>query len=392
MKTLLIITCFAISLIPIVVIGGTQGFESNSIILIGLIVFVTFAFSIVISYLISRSIEKLTKNIDEISKGKLDVQLEKSEIYEINQLTKSLNRVMASLKLAIHKVGVKKGEIFEETVKAKEAMEEKYGDLLDSIAGWAWEIDPKGTVTFCSKNVVNCLGYKPGNIVGSSVFKFMSSADAKKFRQVFNDASKNKESIKNVEIWYVANDGEQVCMISNAIPFFDADGNLQGYRGVDVDITNSKHSEEKILELNKELDDLRSRIAQMLNERKRKHGRKPLAIEKKFEERWSEHEFDSVFLFDENANILDCNENMYKKLGYSKSEILSLNISDFDVLESKKDILGKIQEAKKKGVLSFKSIHKRKDGSSMLVYENVQYLKDKNMFKCIAREDSSLRK
>ncbi len=392
LRTLLIITCFAISLIPVMIIGGIQGFESSSMLLISIILFVTLSFSIVLSYLISKSIEKLTMHIDELSKGKLDVQLEKSEIYEINQLTNSLNRIMASLKLAIHKVGVKKGEIFEETVKAKEDVEEKYGDLLDSIAGWAWETDSKGIITFCSKNVLYALGYKPGDLMGKSIFKFMPLDKVKGSRRIFKEAGGKNKSIKNLENWYLSKTGKKICMLTNSIPFYDNDENLLGYRGVDIDITQSKLSDEKIKELNKEMDDLKDRIAQLLNERRKKPGRRFVSIEKKFEERWSEYEFDSVFLFDENADILDCNENMYKKLGYTKGEILSLDISDFDILESKKDILNKMQEAKKKGSISFKSIHKRKDGTSVLVYENMQYLKDKNMFKCIAREDYSFKK
>lgn len=115
------------------------------------------------------------------------------------------------------------------------------------------------------------------------------------------------------------------------------------------------------------------------------------SIEKKLEDKWSESEFDSVFLFDENANIVDCNENVYKRLGYTKSEMLSLNMADFDALESKEDIIKRINEAKKTGVINFKTIHKRKDGSAILVHENVQYIKDKNVFKCIVREDYSLK-
>ena len=107
---------------------------------------------------------------------------------------------------------------------------------------------------------------------------------------------------------------------------------------------------------------------------------------------WTEHEFDSVFILDENANILDCNENMFKRLGYTKSEILNLNMADFDALESKDDIINKINKAKKEGSISFKSIHKRKDGSALLVFENLQYLKDENKFKCIVREDYSVKK
>ena len=109
--------CLAISMIPIGIIGAINGFESTSYVLIGLILIVTFFVSIFISYFITRPLEKLTNNIDSISKGKLDVNLESSEIYEINNLTSSLDRIMASLKLAVVKVGVKKDEIFENAVE-----------------------------------------------------------------------------------------------------------------------------------------------------------------------------------------------------------------------------------------------------------------------------------
>jgi len=393
LKTLLVIVCLAISTIPIGIIGGIQGFQSESMLLIGLIFLVTFIVSLTISYFITRPIEKLTENIDKISKGKLDVNLEPSEIYEINNLTDSLNRVMASLKLAIHKVGVKKGEIFEDAVKAKEAIEKKQEDLLDNITGWAWEIDAKGVYTFCSRNVSDLLGYKPNEIIGKSFFDFMIPEDIKKTKHVFNEASKDKKPIKNLENWNVKKNGEKVCVITNCVPFFNETGILLGYRGIDNDITREKINDSKNTLLNKELVDLRKEVTQLLNESEKKKSKNLefTKINPKSDEKWSEHEFDSIFLFDENANILDCNENMYKKLGYSKSEMLSLNMADFDALETRKDLIEKINKTKKDGAYSFKTIHKRKDGSAILVYENLQYLKDKNTFKCIIREDYSFK-
>jgi PAS domain S-box-containing protein len=374
-------------MIPIGIIGGIQGFQSKSIMLIGLIAVVTFVTSIIVSYLISRSIENLTKNIDEISRGKLDVELEKSEIYEINKLTDSLNRVMASLKLAIHKVGVKKGEIFE---RSAESVKEKYNDLLNSMTGWAWETDKKGVYTFCSKNVADTLGYQPEEVIGKSIFDFMSSEEVKNTKQIFDESIKNKLPIKNLENWHISKNGKKICIVTNGVPFFDETGNLCGYRGIDIDITANKEVEEKIKTLNAELTDLKKEITQLLNRQKLNKNIGELA-EGKLEDKWSEHEFDSVFLFDENANILDCNENVHKKLGYTKSEMLSLNMADFDALESKEDIINKINDAKKVGNITFKTIHKRKDGSAILVHENVQYLKDKNVFKCIVREDYPLK-
>lgn len=383
--------CLAISIIPIGIIGGIQGFESQSNFLIALIFIVTLIVSFVISYFITYPLEKLTKNIDKISKGKLDVNLDYSEINEINNLTDSLNRVMASLKLAIVKVGVKKGELFEDAIKTKEEFENKQKDIFDSIVGWVWETDDKANMVFCSDNISKILGYQPNEIAGKNLYELINKDSVKQVKQVFNDAAKNEKPIKNLEIQINSKKNEKKYFLLNAVPFFDEQGKLSGFRGVDTDITTEKYKENKIKEINTELETLKVEITELLNQREKKK----LNFEKnlnKIEEKWSEHEFDSVFILDENANILDCNDNMPKRLGYSKSEILSLNLSDIDALESKNDILDKIQKTKKEGVISFKTIHKRKDGSAILVHENLQYNKDKKQFKGIIREDYSLKK
>lgn len=392
LRTLLVIMFLAVSLIPIGIIGGIHGFQSTSLMLIGLIEIVTFAVSLVMAYLITRPLEKLTGKIDAISKGKLEERLEKSEIYEINKLTTSLDRVMASLKLAIHKVGIKKGEI-EDTAKQKTFVEEKYHDLVDAITGWAWEVNEKMAITFCSANVAEVLGYDPDEMIGKNFFDMMPPEEAKKAKVIFSQAHDKNSPIKNLELWIFQKNGEKACMLVNAVPVFD-DGMLQAYRGIDIDITQQKHAEKKIDVLESELNELRNQITDLLNvhkttriEVKRKHKQKKFKSNDNLEEKMLEHEFDSVFLFDEHANILDCNENMHKRLGYTKGEMLSLNITDFDALESKEDIYNKIHNVKKAGPISFKTIHKRKDGSAILVHENMFYLKDKNTFKCIIRQE-----
>lgn len=385
--------CLAISMIPVGIIGGMEGLKYSSVLIL-LIFGVTFIVSLMISFFITQPIVRLTKNINEISKGKMNVTLQKSELHEINNLTDSLNRVMASLKLAIHKVGVKKDEIFDQAVQIDFA-EKRQNDLLDSIMGWAWEVDEKMAYSYCSNNISECLGYEPEEVIGKSFFEFMNQEDVKVAEKVFTESLAKNKPIKNFENWNLTKNGEKICVITNAVPFFDECGNLSGCRGVDINITNEKDAQKKIKELNTKLSDLKMEITDLLKEREKKKPKKvekKLDLSKEIDEKWSEHEFDAVFLLDNNANILDCNENMYKRLGYTKSEMLSLNMADFDALESKKDIASKINVAKKKGVVSFKSIHKRKDGSAILVHENLQYIKDKNAFKCIVREDYSLKK
>jgi PAS domain S-box-containing protein len=281
----------AVSAIPIGIIGGLQGFRYVSLFFIGLIFLATFFDSFMISYFITHPLEKLTGNIDEISKGKLDVTLTPSEIHEINNLTDSLNRVMASLKLAIHKVGVKKGEIFEDAVKVKEAAEKKQEELYDNIKGWAWETDAKGNYTFCSGNISKYLGYGPEEIVGKNIFDFILPKDIKKSKNFFNEAVKKKQPVKNLENWNIHKNGQKVCVVTNAVPFFDDSGTLQGYRGVDTDITPEKENEIKIKQLNTDISKLKVEINKLLNEReksKKKNKMEPVTPEiKTIEETWS---------------------------------------------------------------------------------------------------------
>lgn len=389
LKVLLIMMCLTISMIPVGIIGGFVDFQVATAFL-GLILVSTFIVALVMTYFISLPLEKLRKNIDEISKGNLDVELERSEIFEINNLTESLNRVMTSLKLAIQKVGVKKGEIFEETLKAKEVAEEKYQDLLKNIDDWAWETDAKGVYIACSAKVAETLGYTPEEVIGKSVFELMPSEEAKKTEAVFKDASEKQEPIHKLENYYIHKDGSKVRIFTNAVPVFDGEGDFRGYRGIHKDITTHIQSELKIEELiqkNKRLREMRIKSPHVFNEL-HSTAEKLAGIEDKSEAKRSEEEFDYMFLFDEKANIVDCSENIDKKLGYKKDEILLLNLADFDLIEDKDGIEKKIKQIKKQGIVRLKTIHKRKNGSSVLVTEDIRYLEDRHMFQCTVKEDS----
>jgi len=50
LRGMLIVMCLIIAMIPIVIIGGIQGFESAAMVLIGVILTVTFLVSFILSY------------------------------------------------------------------------------------------------------------------------------------------------------------------------------------------------------------------------------------------------------------------------------------------------------------------------------------------------------
>jgi PAS domain S-box-containing protein len=376
--------CLAISLIPIAMISGLQGFQIASMFL-GLILVITLAVGFVISYFISMPLVKLTKNIDEISKGNLEVELEKSEIYEINNLTASLDRVMASLKLAIHKVGLKKEEIFDEVVKAKEEAEANYEVLLKKIDGWIWEIDEKGICIKCSAKVAGTLGYSPKQIIGKEIFSFLPPEDRNKFKDIIYVMSHQKTDTTNkLDLYWMNQDNTRpVWVRSFCIPMFNSIGNFKGLRCFSRDATEYQVAETKIEELQEKLNEAYKQLHEIL----RQQPKGKTLIEPVFDTS-IEQEFDYMILFDENAKIIDCTNDIQKKLGYNKDELLSLTFADVVYLETYDEIRANLDEIKKLGAMQVKTIHKKKDGSSVFVSEQIKYLKDRNMFICMVKEDA----
>jgi len=102
---------------------------------------ITLVIVIIIGFFISKSISspirKLTSNVDDISKGKLEIEIEpslKESEDEIGELANAFDRVLVSLKLAVQKTGLKKSEIgLGEAIEAKEEAEEKTKELQEYL-------------------------------------------------------------------------------------------------------------------------------------------------------------------------------------------------------------------------------------------------------------------
>lgn len=76
---------------------------------------------------------------------------------------------------------------------------------------------------------------------------------------------------------------------------------------------------------------------------------------------------DSVFLHDFNGNFVYVNEAAYKTRGYTKKELLGMNLHNLDIPKYEKLIESRIKELIEKGECIFESAHFRKDGSQMRV-------------------------
>ena len=391
LRELLIIMSLAISLIPVGIIGGFQGLQSATA-FIGLIFVVTFFVSAIISYFITRPIETLTTTIDEISKGNLDVKIEKSEIFEINKLSESLNRVLASLKLAIHKVGVKKGEIFEETIKAKEHAEKKYSSLLEHLDSWVWEFNQKETCTFSSQKVTSYLGYSPEELAGKNLHDLVSPHHAKLLKTVIADLNREKSTTPiNTQLCWQHKDGHNICTKTTFQSIYDEQGNFLGIRGIHTDITDLKLAEQKITKLTHELTDMKNQMNTIIKTHKIP-PQKPYKPDIQSLDKQTQEDFDHTFIFDEQAHIIDADPALYSNLGYSRDEFLNMNLSELEFLESPNNLSEVLNQIRDAGKITKKSIHRRKDGSSIFVTETVYYSQEHHRFICKVTEEFTIDK
>lgn len=116
----------------------------------GLLIFVITIILLLVAffiYVLAKSIvgelNILSRDIGLITKGNLDIQLKKSNIFEIQSLTDSLNRILASLKLAILRIGALPGDIgIGEIIKSKKETEEKYKLLYETSGDAIMIIEP----------------------------------------------------------------------------------------------------------------------------------------------------------------------------------------------------------------------------------------------------------
>lgn len=135
--------------------------------------------------------------------------------------------------------------------ESKEQLEE----LAENSRTVVWEIDLTGTFKYVSKVASKVYGYEPEEIIGK---KTIFDLHPEKGKQAFIDKimsfQHQTELGINVENPIETKSGKIIWVNSNALPVKDELGDIIGYRGTDVDITERKEAEIAIEEKNKQLN------------------------------------------------------------------------------------------------------------------------------------------
>ena len=126
--------------------------------------------------------------------------------------------------------------------------EERYRALIETNADFVWELDKEGRYTYCSPQMEALWGIPPKEALGRTPFERMPPPEQERMLGAFRDFGATPAAFRGLESTTVDGRGRRVEVETSAVPFFDGDGVLAGWRGVTRDITGLKRAEAALRE------------------------------------------------------------------------------------------------------------------------------------------------
>jgi two-component system cell cycle sensor histidine kinase/response regulator CckA len=233
-------------------------------------------------------------------------------------------------------------DITERKLSEKQLMasEIKYRTLFNSLVDAVSILDMEGRFLEVNDAYVERLGYSSEELLNMNVRDINSSENAELVLERLKQLKDGR--LKFFEAIHIANDGRRIPV--------EVGGRGIEYNGIPAvlnivrDITERKQGEYELRQ-----SDERYRII----------------IQTAMEGFW---------LADFQGRLLEVNDTYCRMSGYSEQELLDMNISDLEVIESSSDISAHVQKVITCGEDFFETCHRRKDGSIFDVEVSVQYL------------------
>jgi len=143
------------------------------------------------------------------------------------------------------------------TEDALRESEKRFRQIAESTEEWIWEVNNDGLYTYSSHVVEKILGYTPEEIVGKKHFYDFFPFDMREQmkKEVFEGFASKRPFIRYVNMNAHKN-GSIITLETSGSPILDCGGGLLGYRGVDVDITERKKAEDRLVVLNQAIEAL----------------------------------------------------------------------------------------------------------------------------------------
>ncbi len=121
--------------------------------------------------------------------------------------------------------------------------EKKFKDFVEATDEWFWEVDANYVFTYSNSSVQRILGYGPEEVIGASLFTFLSKEVSKNREIEMQNKSLQKDGWSLQVFQWAHKNGATRYLESNAHPVFDLEKKWSGFRGADRDVTDRLNME-----------------------------------------------------------------------------------------------------------------------------------------------------
>lgn len=152
--------------------------------------------------------------------------------------------VLGLLALALGFLALLRREVARQTLALRDS-EERFRHLAENSADWIWEHNLHGRHTYSNPGVTAILGYRVDAFLSIDAVTLVHPDDLSLFDATHQTARAQRTGWRNVVIRWRHRDGAYRVLESNAQPVLDDRGALQGFQGVDRDITERVLAEQE---------------------------------------------------------------------------------------------------------------------------------------------------
>ena len=176
--------------------------------------------------------------------------------------------------------------------------ERRFRDVSEAGGEFLWEIDVQGHLTYLSERVYQIMGYTPAEMLGRTPFEFMEAEEARRAQSFWHQAATVKDTVRGFEECLVAKSGQRIWVSLTAVPMKGSGGELIGFRGAAIEITDRKRAEAALRESEGRL------------------------------RTFNEAAFDGIAI-SEHGLFVDVNARLAQLLGYEPAEMIGRPVTDF---------------------------------------------------------------
>ena len=131
--------------------------------------------------------------------------------------------------------------------RALRKSKERFERVTQESREMVWEVDTNGLFTYVNAASEQILGYRPDEMIGKMHFYDLHpEQDREKFRRESFKQIADRSAFHNSVNRVITKDGREVWFLTSGAPLFDESGNLEGYTGADLDITERRIMEETL--------------------------------------------------------------------------------------------------------------------------------------------------